>query len=116
MPLESEAIVLNLDKPRPLRLTLMSLRAYEEKFGRSALEADTTRFTDVTQLLWAALISGDPELTFEAVVNIGSLESVKVLDVMEAVTKCVKRDFGIKERLAGETESPLADEGAAPSA
>ncbi len=61
--------VVQLDKPREVRMTLGAMKAYEKASGQSVLEIDWTkiRATDISLLLWAALKQEDSSLTIEQV-------------------------------------------------
>ncbi len=71
--------VLQLDRPRKLVLSLGSLARAEEKLGKSLFQAvNWKRFgiADVRIVLWAALLEDDPNITFEDVDKLFTIQAL----------------------------------------
>lgn len=75
-------VKITLDKERTLRFDFNALSAFEERTGKSALEASVWAKPDARTLhalLWAALLHEDPDLTMKdvgAIIHMGNLKYV----------------------------------------
>lgn len=82
-------IVLNLDRARKFVFSLGALRRVEERLGNSLFKVINWKdlgFKDISILLWAGLISDDPEITQE--------QSDELFDLEGAVVNFAKiKDF-----------------------
>lgn len=93
-------VIINLDKPRKMKLDLNAMAAYEETTGKSAFDiGKNVSATNIRALLWAALIHEDDTLTIKdvgALLHMGNMQAVS-----EKITQLIQTSTE-----QGETENP----------
>lgn len=82
-------IIIELDKPRKLRLDLNAMCQFEQATGKSLFNSGVgTSATDMRALLWACLLGDDPTLTLE---QVGAMISVdNMADVSSKLSEAVQ--------------------------
>ena len=106
MPELDKLVTVKLDKERHLRLTLKGLLEFEKFTGKNLLRGlnlDDLSMEDSAVLLWASLVHEDPELTYDAILDMVDLSNIAA--VMEAMTECLNKSFSEPEKAS---ERPLA--------
>lgn len=73
-------VLINLDKPRKMKLDLNAMAAYEEATGKSAFDiGKNISATNIRALLWASLIHEDDTLTIKdvgAMINTSNMQEI----------------------------------------
>lgn len=86
-------VIINLDKPRKMKLDLNAMAAYEETTGKSAFDiGKNVSATNIRALLWAALIHEDDTLTIKdvgALLHMGNMQAVseKITQLIQTSTE-----------------------------
>lgn len=88
-------VIINLDKPRKLRMGMGAMVDYEQEFGQKLadIDDDSVSVETLARLLWVMLRRDDPALTFAQVLDLvdehaESLEYVskKIWDAIRIAT------------------------------
>lgn len=96
-------VVINLDKPRVLRLDLNAMVIYEELTGRSLFDGSFSGANlsakDMRSMLFACLLHDDPTLTLEVVGSLISVDNMtdvasKLNETFEVAIPKAKRKSG----------------------
>lgn len=90
----SEPVIIDLDKPRKLRLNLNAMIKFEETTGKDLLKGfdpENMSLKDVRALVWCSMLNEDKSLTLEQVGDLIDLNNMQA--VIESVTKTATNAF-----------------------
>ena len=117
-PDRNDVVILELDKPRELRLGHKALKRFSALTGCSMqqLESEASHYDKMALLIYTMLSEGDPELTPEAVDDLVDRAErrrenrLRLKDLMAAVSAAIQASFGDEdaEKPEGREDPPQA--------
>lgn len=108
----NDTVILELDRPRELRLGHKALKRFSAMTGCSMedMEQTVNNYKDMTSLVYVMLSAEDPSLTPEAVDDL--LDAVPILEILTKCTQAIAAAFGGLEEAGEEAGSPPTSPGA----
>lgn len=102
LPDKNDVVILELDRPRELRLGHKALKRFSALTGCSMqqLESEASHYDKMALLIYTMLSEDDPELTPEAVDDLIDLAErrrenrLRLKDLMVAVSAAIQASFG----------------------
>ena len=106
---DNEIVIIELDRPRPLRLTHRVLKRFCARYNVSLtdIEQAIQRYDMMTGLLYEMLRADDPELTAERCDEL--LDALPIGDIIETCSRAVAAGFGAQE--SGDGQDPTGPRG-----
>lgn len=106
-PENNDVVILELDRPRPLRLTHRALKRYLAATGIKMTEIDQSveDYSNMTLLIYEMLRTDDPELTPERCDEL--LDLAPLGTILQKGADAIAAGFGTPEKQKGQPADPL---------
>ena len=102
-------VIIKLDKPRKLRLSMETTVEYEEITGTSILDFDDEMSMKIAlKLLWIILKQEDKALTFKASCELVDNSTYGAIEMMQKVSEAVGIAFSGKKKAAAKAKNAKA--------
>lgn len=110
----NDIVILELDRPRELKLTHRVLKYFCAKTGlkMSQIEEAVDDYDNMTTLIYVMLLADDPELTPDKCDDL--LDMVPIGTVIKACAKAIKVGFGAVDEKKEDGEDASGDENDVP--
>ena len=107
-PDKNDVVIIELDKPRELRLGHKAMKRFSALTGCSMVEIDevTSHYDKLSALIYVMLSEDDPGLSPEAVDAL--LDKVKINYIIEKCVEALQDAFGDEENAEGSDTPPKA--------
>lgn len=102
----NEVVIINLDRPRPLRLTNRVLKRFcsGQKVSLADIEQAIQRYDVMVTLLYEMLRIDDPDLTVEHCDDL--LDMLPVGEIIETCSRAITAGFGAQD--GGDGQDPTS--------
>lgn len=100
----NEVVMINLDRPRPLRLTNRVLKRFcaGQKVSLADIEQAIQRYDVMSVLLYEMLRADDPDLTVERCDDL--LDLLPIGEIIETCSRAIAAGFGAQD--SGDGQDP----------